>query len=129
MMRLQIALSNGLRASRIEPGRRPVLSPDSQEPDELQKQISVFVEEATKYFDEHLKKIEEKYGRFSSEAVVAHRLLAELSWRNRELKKEQDSWVRAARALEKQENPDARQIAFCNLRLGISRAIAGSFEG
>jgi tetratricopeptide (TPR) repeat protein len=129
MQSLLSALSKGLLANRIEPGRRPVLPPDSQEPDILHIRISVFVEVATKSFEEGLKKIEAKYGRFSNEMVTAHRLLAELSWRTRELKKEQDSWVRAARALEKQEPRDVPEIAFCDLRLGISRAMAGVHEG
>jgi tetratricopeptide (TPR) repeat protein len=129
MQSLLAALSKGLLANRIEPGRRPALSPESHESDALHKRISLFAEAATKYFDEGLNKIEEKYGRFSNEMVTAHRLLAELAWRNRQLKKEQDSWVRATRALEKQEPRDAREIAFCNLRLGISRAVAGSHEG
>jgi tetratricopeptide (TPR) repeat protein len=129
MQSLLSALSRGLLASRIEPGRRPALSPDSQEPDELHKRISVFVEEANKSLEEGVKLIEAKYGRFSNEMVTAHRLLAELSWRTRALKKEQDSWVRASRALEKQEQRDATEIAFCDVRLGISRAIASDHDG
>jgi hypothetical protein len=129
MQSLLSALSRGLLANRIEPGRRPPLTPDAQEPDDLHKRISVFVEAANKYFEQALAKVEAKYGRFSSEMVTAHRLLAELSWRTRELKKEQDSWVRASRALEKQEIRDAREIAFCHMRLGISRAIASDQDG
>jgi len=129
MQSLLSALSRGLLASRIEPGRRPALSPDSQEPDELHKRISVFVEEANKSLEEGVKLIEAKYGRFSNEMVTTHRLLAELSWRTRALKKEQDSWVRASRALEKQEQRDATEIAFSDVRLGISRAIASDHDG
>jgi tetratricopeptide (TPR) repeat protein len=125
MQRLVPALSRGLLASRVEPGRRPTLSPDTQEPEALQKRLSVFAEAANARLEEGLKKIESRYGRFSNEMANAHRLLAELSWRSRELKKEQDSWIRAVRVLEKQEPRDVNSIAFCNLRLGISRSLAG----
>lgn len=127
--RLRSALSKGLLAIRVEPGRRPIPAADTLESDALAKRLSVFAEAANANLETTLKDIDAKYGRFSSEMVAAHRLAAELSWRSRQLKKEQDSWIRAARALDKQEPRDVRAVAFCYQRLGISRAIAGDFEG
>jgi tetratricopeptide (TPR) repeat protein len=129
MEQLLETLSRGLLAIRIEPGRRPALLPDLPEPDALQKRINGFVTVPCKYFETEFKNIEQKHGRFSRSMVVAHRYMAELYWRSGQLKEEQNSWIRAARALEKLEPRDADEIAFCNERLGISRAIAGDNVG
>lgn len=129
MQRLLSALSKGLLASRIEPGQRPIRSTASQESDALQVRLSLFSDAAAAYFEKGLKDLETKYGKFSDEMVTAHRLLAELSWRKRQLKQEQDFWIRVIRALEKHEPRDVRAIVFCQVRLGISRAIASNNEG
>jgi tetratricopeptide (TPR) repeat protein len=128
MQTLVASLSKGLLTTRVEPGRRPVLW-DFPESDFLQKRINGFLETPGKYFETEFKGIEQKHGRFSDAMVTVHRYLAEIAWRQRELKEEQNSWIRAARVLEKQEPRDADQIAFCYQRLGISRAIAGDLVG